>query len=115
MTRELQREVLLSFWKVQILHHAQRRPVVGHWAILELRRHGHDVSPGTLYPLLARMERRGWLTARRAPGSGSRGRREYYITAKGRKVLATLRRDVEELHREVVRREGADEEPPRPR
>jgi DNA-binding PadR family transcriptional regulator len=103
--RDVEREVLLAFWKVQILHHAESGPVVGQWTLRELRRHGHEVSPGTLYPLLARMERRGWLRGRRDPEGGSRARREYSLTPMGRRVLAGLRRDVEELHREVVRRD----------
>ncbi|MPY87028.1 MAG: hypothetical protein GEU99_03820 [Luteitalea sp.] len=55
------REILLGFWKVHILHHAAERPVVGQWMLGELRRHGYDLSPGTLYPLLKRMQRNGWL------------------------------------------------------
>jgi DNA-binding PadR family transcriptional regulator len=111
--KDVEREILLAFWKVQILHHAESAPVVGQWAIRELRRHGHEVSPGTLYPLLGRMERRGWLKSHRDPKAGSRSRREYSLTRKGRQVLALLRRDVEELHREVVRRHEPGPEPPR--
>ena len=59
--RAAEREILLSFWKVHILHHAGEEPIRGQWVLHELRRHGHDISPGTLYPLLERMERRGRL------------------------------------------------------
>src|ERR1044071_7723073 len=59
--KELEREILLSFWKVHILHHAGEQPLHGQWMIVELRRHGYEISPGTLYPLLHRMERLGWL------------------------------------------------------
>jgi DNA-binding PadR family transcriptional regulator len=96
------REVLLSFWKVHILHHAEQEPVVGQWVIRELRHHGYDVSPGTLYPLLARMEQHGWLRSKTDPRGGARARREYSLTAERRRVLAFLRRQVEEMHREVV-------------
>jgi PadR family transcriptional regulator PadR len=104
------REILLSFWKVHILHHAEKRPVIGQWAIRELRRHGYDVSPGTLYPMLARMEERGWLRCAVDPQGGPRARKEYSLTGKGRQVLTHLRRQIEELHREVVL--GKDEEEP---
>jgi DNA-binding PadR family transcriptional regulator len=112
----VRREILLSFWKVQILHHAESAPVVGQWTIRELRRHGHEVSPGTLYPLLARMGQRGWLRGRRDPRGGPRARKEYLLTAQGRRMLALHRRAVEELHREVVRREepGVEARPSRP-
>lgn len=100
--KDLDREILLSFWKVHILHHAETEPVVGQWVIRELGRHGYEVSPGTLYPLLARMEARGWLACRVDPDGGRRARREYTLTAKGREVLAQIRLQVAELHREVV-------------
>jgi DNA-binding PadR family transcriptional regulator len=100
--REVEREFLLAFWKLHILHHAGEEPVVGQWIMRELRRHGYDVSPGTLYPLLARMERRGWLRSKADPDAGPRARREYTLTREGGSVLASLRRQVEELYREVV-------------
>ncbi len=96
------REFLLAFWKLHILHHAGEKPVVGQWIMRELRRHGYEVSPGTLYPLLARMESRGWLRSKRDPGGGPRARKEYTLTGDGQSVLALLRRQVKELHREVV-------------
>ena len=100
--KELDREILLSFWKVHILHHAEKKPIFGQWAIRELRRHGYEVSPGTLYPLLTRMEERGWLKLKLDPGAGPRARKEYSLTRKGREVVAVLRGQVEELYREVV-------------
>jgi PadR family transcriptional regulator PadR len=107
----VQREFLLAFWKLHILHHAGEEPVVGQWVMRELRRHGYEVSPGTLYPLLARMEERGWLRSKVDPKGGLRARREYTLTRQGQSVLALLRRQVEELYREVVL---GEEEPPLP-
>lgn len=101
------REILLSFWKVHILHHAGKTPVHGQWVLTELRRHGYEISPGTLYPLLNRMERLGWLKGRSEPGGGLRARRDYRLTAAGRKVLERIRRQIIELHREVVADGGA--------
>ena len=96
------REFLLALWKVHILHHAGEEPVVGAWIIRELRGHGYEVSPGTLYPLLARMESHGWLRSRADPDAGPRARKEYTLTRDGRAVLALLRRQVDELYHEVV-------------
>jgi len=100
------REILLSFWKVHILHHAGEAPVHGQWVLTELRRHGYDISPGTLYPLLNRMERLGWLRGRSDPGGGRRARRDYRLTGEGRKVLGRIREQIVELHREVVAETG---------
>jgi DNA-binding PadR family transcriptional regulator len=101
-TKLVEREFLLPFWKLHILHHAGEEAVVGQWVMRELRRHGYDVSPGTLYPLLARMEERGWLRSKSDPGGGLRARREYTLTQKGGSVLNLLRGQLEELYREVV-------------
>ena len=101
-TLAVQREFLLAFWKLHILHHAGEEPVVGQWVMRELRRHGYEVSPGTLYPLLARMEAHGWLRSKVDPKGGPKGRREYTLTREGQSVLALLRGQVEALYREVV-------------
>jgi DNA-binding HxlR family transcriptional regulator len=61
MTNHISREILPAFWKVHVLQHAQEGPIYGNWIFEQLRRHGFRVSPGTLYPLLGRMEREGWL------------------------------------------------------
>lgn len=106
--KEVEREILLSFWKVHILYHAEKEPIIGQWVIRELRRHGYEVSPGTLYPILARMERRGWLIGNVDPSGGLRARREYTLTDKGRGILALLRVQVQELYREVVLDEEDD-------
>ncbi|HXK11186.1 MAG TPA: PadR family transcriptional regulator [Vicinamibacteria bacterium] len=103
---EIDREFLLAFWKVHVLHHAGEGSVVGQWMMRELRQHGYEVSPGTLYPLLARMEGRGWVRSKVDPNGGRRARKEYTLTRQGRSVLALLRRHVAELHREVVLGEG---------
>ncbi|HET6438914.1 MAG TPA: helix-turn-helix transcriptional regulator [Anaeromyxobacter sp.] len=100
--KDVGREILLSFWKVHLLHHAGTEPIIGLWALRELRRHGYEVSPGTLYPMLARMEERGWLRGKVDPGRGRRARREYSLTKRGRAVLSLVRERVAELHREVV-------------
>ena len=101
------REFLLTFWKVHILHHAAEHPVVGQWVLSELRRHGYDISPGTLYPLLKRMERNGWLRCEVEDGAGPRGRRYYHLTPGGAAVLDVLRDTVVELHHEVVEEASA--------
>src|SRR5574341_1607577 len=101
------REILLGFWKVHILHHAAEHPIIGQWVLSELRRHGYDISPGTLYPLLKRMERNGWLRSEVAVGNGPRRRRYYHLTRRGATVLDLVRETVVELHHEVVEEAAA--------
>ena len=69
-------------------------------------RHGYDIcklietrSKGelrfhvaSLYPLLYRLEKRGWIEGRWVEKAGQRRRRYYKLTAAGRKVLPVHRR-----------------------
>ena len=110
--KEVDREILLSFWKVHILHHAAEAPLVGLWMLKELGRHGYDVSPGTLYPVLRRMEARGWLRCHADRRGGKRARREYTLTRRGRRVLDLVREYVRELGEEVGRPTPATGTPP---
>lgn len=97
----INREILLSFWKVHILHHATEGDVVGQWMLNELRHHGYEVSPGTLYPILKRMESNGWLVSKVDANGGPKARRAYRITEEGRKVLQIVRQQLRELGVEV--------------
>ncbi len=82
-------------------------------SLLEARaRHGYDIgrqielrSQGvvqlhvaSLYPLLYRLERRGWVTGRWVERAGERRRRYYRLTPMGRRVLA----DQKDTWREFV-------------
>ncbi len=98
--KELEREILLGFWKVHILHHAGEQPLHGQWLMTELRRHGYEISPGTLYPLLHRMERLGWLRSKADPNGGRRARKDYRLTSQGRRMLKIIREQVRELYEE---------------
>lgn len=100
----INREILLSFWKVHILHHAEDGEVIGQWMIKELRHHGYEVSPGTLYPLLKRMEKNGWLVSKADPAKGPKGPRAYRITKEGKEVLKIVRQQLRELGVEVTPR-----------
>src|ERR1700689_4148229 len=60
--------------------------------LIELRSHGElRFHAASLYPLLYRLERRGWIQGRWVEKSGQRRRRFYQLTAHGRKVLAAQR------------------------
>jgi DNA-binding PadR family transcriptional regulator len=100
--KNVQREILLGFWKVHILHHASEGPLVGQWMLHELREHGYEVSPGTLYPVLRRMEQNGWLRSKADKSAGPKARREYTLTAEGRSVLKLVLSYLEEMKGEVV-------------
>jgi DNA-binding PadR family transcriptional regulator len=95
------REFLLGFWKIHILYHAaEPRGVYGQWMLDELSHHGYRVSPGTLYPILARMERHGWIRA--SEPKQSKAARVYRLTPRGQNVLKRVRVSLKELSGEVA-------------
>jgi PadR family transcriptional regulator len=69
------------------------------------RRHGYEIakliemqsggivrfSVASLYPLLYRLERRGWIEGKWVEKAGQRRRRYYRLTASGRKMLIEQR------------------------
>ena len=87
--------------RLHILHHASKGPVFGLWFIEELARHGYKLSPGTLYPLLHGLERKGYLRSSKER-LGKRSRRVYRATPLGRKVLASAKEKVSELFGELL-------------
>jgi DNA-binding PadR family transcriptional regulator len=87
--------------RLHILHHAAKEPVFGLWFIEELGRHGYKLSPGTLYPLLHGLERKGYLRSS-VERSGKSSRRMYQATLLGRKALAAARQKVSELFGELL-------------
>ena len=77
-------------------------------SLIESRaRHGYEIAKlietrsggalcyhvASLYPLLYRLEDRGWIEGKWVEKAGQRRRRFYRITAAGRKVLAAQRED----------------------
>lgn len=81
-------------------------------SLLEPReRHGYEVAKlieersegrlsfqaSSLYPVLFRMEKRGWIKGTWVEKEGKRRRRFYRLTAKGKKALALQRRTWKEF------------------
>jgi|SRR5215471_12692900 len=75
-------------------------------SLVEVRpRHGYDISRlidtrsrgalrfnvASLYPLLYRLEKRGWIQGRWVEKAGQRRRRYYKLTPEGKKMLASQR------------------------
>jgi len=92
-------------------------------AVLEERhRHGYEIAKmiddrsngvlrfhvGSLYPMLYRMERRGWIDGRWIEKAGQRRRRYYRLTPAGRKVLVDQRSSWHELLTALQRVAGID-------
>jgi DNA-binding PadR family transcriptional regulator len=93
-------ELLTGLVRLHILHHAAEGDIYGQWMIEELGRHGYRMSPGTLYPLLHGMEKKGYLASRQER-AGRSVRRLYQVTPLGREALALAREKVRELFGEI--------------
>ena len=96
-------------------------------SLVEVRpRHGYEISKlieqrsagalrfqvASLYPLLYRLEKRGWIHGRWVEKAGQRRRRYYRLTTEGRQVLASQRHGwevfVEAVNRITGRLTGAE-------
>jgi PadR family transcriptional regulator, regulatory protein PadR len=86
--------------RLHVLHHAAEKPIFGLGMIEELSGRGYRLGPGTIYPLLHGMERRGWLRSKETWVSGHR-RKVYAATSAGRRALAQARHQVRELFEEM--------------
>jgi len=101
------RDFFLGFIKIHILYHAGKKPVYGAWLIEELARHGYQISPGTLYPTLHTMTKKGYLRRYDSVVSG-KVRKYYELTDKGHAMLKEAREKISELVREVLLEEDED-------
>ena len=90
-------------------------------ALLEFEpRHGYEISrlielhsrgvlrvhAASLYPLLYRLEKRGWIVGRWVEKAGERRRRFYRLTASGRRALEKQREQWTEFASAVTRIAG---------
>ena len=85
-------------------------------------RHGYEISKlierrsqgavrfhaASLYPLLYRLEKRGWIQGRWIEKSGQRRRRYYRLTPEGRKMLASRRQGWQAFVAAINRITGAE-------
>ncbi len=94
------RELYSGLIRLHVLYHASKEPIFGLEMIEELGRHGYRLSPGTMYPLLHGLERRGLLRSSRA-GRRSNSRLVYRATAAGRAALTVAKDKVRELFSEL--------------
>ncbi|WP_097002276.1 PadR family transcriptional regulator [Lacrimispora amygdalina] len=100
MKDKIMRKFFLGFIQIHILHHAKKEPFYGVWMIEELKNHGYDMSPGTLYPLLHSMESSGLLEMEEKTVEG-KIRKYYKITSLGADVLEEARKKAHELFKEI--------------
>ncbi len=95
------RDLYSGLIRLHVLHHAVQEPIFGLGMIQELARHGYRVSPGSLYPLLHGLEKKGYLRSKNER-NGKSLRKVYRATPLGRKALKAANNKVRELFRELI-------------
>jgi PadR family transcriptional regulator, regulatory protein PadR len=100
MQDRILRKFFLGFIQIHILHHAKKEPFYGAWMIEELKGHGYEMSPGTLYPILHFMESSGLLQKEEITVAG-KIRKYYKITELGNEIMQEARKKAHELFNEI--------------
>jgi len=100
MRLKMIRTFFLGFIRLHIVYHASKEPIFGLDMIRELARHGYELSPGTLYPILHNLEREGYLISEKKLING-KFRKYYYTTDSGKKALTEAIIKVNELMDEI--------------
>ncbi len=95
------RDLYSGMMRLHVLHHAVERPIFGLGMVEELARHGYRISPGTLYPLLHGLEKKGYLRSSEQR-NGKSLRKIYRATPLGRKALAAASAKVREFIGELM-------------
>lgn len=95
------RELYSGLIRLHVLHHAAEEPIFGLGMLEELARHGYRISPGTLYPILHGLEKKGYLRSTEQR-NGKSLRKVYRATRLGKKALAAARNKVSELFQELI-------------
>ncbi len=97
----LERKFFLGFIRIHLLYHASKSSIYGVEMIEELRRHGYNISPGTLYPILHSLEKEGFLVSESKNVDG-KIRKYYRITRKGERILREAKMKIKELIEEIM-------------
>ena len=93
-TRMFDRELKKGSAELLILSLVEARPRHGYEIskLIETRSNGAvKFNVASLYPLLYRLDQRGWIQGRWVEKAGQRRRRYYRLTAEGKKMLASQR------------------------
>ncbi len=87
-TRSFETEMNRGFLQILVLALLEKE-TYGYAMIRDLEERGYDVEENTLYPLLRRLEKNGWVRSR-WDVSEDRPRKFYAVTKEGRALRAEL-------------------------
>lgn len=107
----LDRELKKGSAELLILSLVERRPRHGYeiGRLIDTRSQGRiKFNVASLYPLLYRLEERGWIEGRWVERAGERRRRFYRLTAAGARVLVDQRRGWQDFIDAIARITGGE-------
>jgi len=88
---KLDKELLKGATETVVLAVLAQEPSHGYQLVQLLKRRSKGIfgfGEGTLYPVLYRLEEKGWIKGEWEAGDGQRRRRVYRVTGRGRRQLA---------------------------
>ncbi len=100
MKEKILQKLYHGFVQLHVLHHAKEEPVYGAWMMEELKHHGYNIGPGTLYPLLNKMDESGLLKKENKIVNG-KIRKYYSITDLGIEIFKDAGKKAAELFHEI--------------
>ena len=100
MKNKILQKLYQGFVQMHILYHTKKAPVYGAWIMEELKTHGYNIGPGTLYPLLNKMEQSCLLIKKNQIVNG-KIRNYYSITQLGIEVFKDAEEKADQLFLEI--------------
>ena len=100
LKEQITRKIFNGLIYVHILHHGNIEEFYGSWMIEELKEHGYNISPGTLYPLLKLMVNEDLISKEERNVNG-KIRKYYKTTQKGAQLLFELKNNLKEIFKDI--------------
>lgn len=81
-----------------VLSVIEKEEVYGYELSKKLQLQGlNDVSEGTVYPVLLRLQKKQWIVGKMRPSDSGPNRKYYSLTGEGKEALEQIRREWEQL------------------
>ena len=103
---KIKKELVGASTSLLILGVVSKSPSYGYQIIKNINGEGADVftwQEGTIYPVLHKLEKEGYLRSQWQTAESGRRRKYYYITQKGMEAIADCSNQWNEFHRLVLR------------
>lgn len=80
-------QILKGILEGCILELIHNNPIYGYELALKLQKYGLEVSEGSIYPVLLRLQKKELITGKMKKSASGPNRKYYYLTEEGQKYL----------------------------